>query len=665
MKLSVKIALYVGTVIVLIALGVGALSSFLSARALSDQVENSLKQLGTEGSKYLDLSVNSKIQILQELANRDSVKSMVWNTQRAEIKEETERLGYLDIAVIQPSGEANYVLSGEKAGLGDRAYFIKAMRGEGNVSSVIISKVTRQAVIIYAVPIKNNNQVVGVLIGRTDGNSLTEYTNNIKHGEYDFSFVLGRDLTFYAYPEKEYVTNQINIIKEAEKNDEFTDMANQLKKSDLEKQVLISYKFQGKDYIAVMTPVQSTGWLLCTATEKKEVSVIVNNLIMFIALASLIIISIGIISSFLLSFSISKPIVSVSGELDKLAKYDFTNNKSSLNKYLKRKDEIGLIVRSMDSMQSLLVKLIKNIADISNKVADSSIEVDNTTQQIVAMAQQTSVSVDEIAKGAYEQAKDTETGSNHMNGLSEIMVEDSKNRDLLNNTANYVDQIKEEGSRIVDDLMEKTNITNNATDEINKVITETQKSSQKIKVASQMIQKITQQTNLLALNASIEAARAGEAGKGFAVVAEEIGKLAEQSNSFTQEINNVVKELTQKIDFAVNTINEVNKTINSQTQSVELTKEKFDSITSSIEKMKAVILALNSSGNEIENRKNEMIQILGNLSAISEENAAATEQTLATVESQTTNMAHIAEASKNLAALAMDMKTNLSKFKYE
>lgn len=665
MKLSVKIAIYVGTLIVVIALGLGILTSFFSSEALYNKVESNLVQLGNEEAKYIDFKIVSKIQILQEVANGSEVTGMEWDRQKNALKDTVERLGYLDLAVVLPSGDASYVLSGDKSNLGDRDYVKKALSGQGSVSNVLISKVTGEAVLMYAVPIYKGSKVVGALVGRTDGNSLNTFTNEIKYGDHDMAFILGKDSTFYSYPEKDFVLKQINIFKSAESDSSLADLAGQLKKAGLEKQSAIEYSFKGTKYIAQLTPVKSTGWILCTAVERQEVTDSVNSLVIAIIVASLIFVLIGIVSSTLLSVSISRPVVMVSRKLNELANYDFAGKNEALIKYSGRRDEIGQINKSLLTMENNLLSLIKRIREISNRVAASSGEVNQATHSIVQVSEQTSVSINEIARGAYEQARDTEQGSSYMYNLSDFIISDNKNRELLNETAVNADKLKEEGLSTVNLLMEKTKITNIATNEIQKVIAETQESSQKIQIASQMIEKITQQTNLLALNASIEAARAGEAGRGFAVVAEEIGKLAEQSTSFTQQINNVIKELTQKIEFTVRTISEVDRTISAQTDMVGETKEKFDGIAEAVSKMRSVIDALSTSGKEMEGKKDEMIQILGNLSAISEENAAATQETLATVETQTSSISKIADISSELAELAGEIKENISRFKLD
>ncbi|HYE11160.1 MAG TPA: methyl-accepting chemotaxis protein [Patescibacteria group bacterium] len=388
-----------------------------------------------------------------------------------------------------------------------------------------------------------------------------------------------------------------------------------------------------------------------------DVSVYIATIINLATVSTIILI--------LLEYIILKPIKNMLKIVDRLSNYDLSviENKESL-KYSKRKDEMGTVFRALITMQQSFSIMIKNVSDNSTEVKSSSVELTTISQQILTVSEEVAKTIEEISGGANDQAKDTEQGVAHINELGEIIEKNQQYIDQLNTSVDGVNKFKNEGFDILKELIEKTKISNKVSKEVNEIIIDTNESAEKIVSASQMIKNIAEQTNLLALNAAIEAARAGEAGRGFAVVSDEIRKLAEQSNQFTDEITVVIQNLTSKTEQAVVVVQDMDESIASQTQSVEKTNMKFEGIAQSIEKMKMVIGDLNQSGQEMEHKKDEIIGIIENLSSISEENAAATEEASASVEEQVSSMEGITNASEALVKIAEKMQESIMKFKY-
>ena len=188
-------------------------------------------------------------------------------------------------------------------------------------------------------------------------------------------------------------------------------------------------------------------------------------------------------------------------------------------------------------------------------------------------------------------------------------------------------------------------------------------SSNKIGEASNVIETISAQTNLLSLNASIEAARAGEAGRGFAIVAGEIGKLAEQSKSSANTINEIVKELQDNIAIAVKSMERVTNISKEQAESVINSKDKYQLIADAMRLTSKAVDQLEASGDIMDNMKEEIMDVLQNLSAIAEENAASTQEASATAQEETAAVEEIANASEGLSELARGLQILVAKFK--
>ncbi len=658
-SIKTKLILNFSILILLSSIILGIISIISSANAITSEAEKSLYSLALEDSKVTTSRLDIQKQSLGMLALDHVIQNMNWISQQPVLAAQVQQTDFLDIAVAKTTGTANYS-DGTVSELGDRDYVQKALSGETNISDVLISKVTNEPVIMVATPIYKDESIVGALIGRRDGNALSDIVDDTGYGENGYGYIINSKGTVIAHPDREKVLSQFSPIEAAKEDSSLISLSNTIQKIIKDKSGVSTYNYNGEKLYAGYAPIQGTDWIFVITAGEDEVLSAIPVLQNRILTVVVIILLISIVIAYTIGNSITKPIIKTVHHSEKISNLDVSVNVEQ--KYLKRKDEIGILSRALQSITDSIRGIVGDISNSSEQLAAASEELTATSQQSANASEEVSTTVEEIAKGASEQAKHTEDGSMKANVLGEVIEKDQDYLKSLNIATEKVAEVLGKGLKEIEYLSIKTEENNKASMEIHEVILKTDESSSKIGQASSVISSIAEQTNLLALNAAIEAARAGDAGKGFSVVAEEIRRLAEQSAASTKDIDEMVMELQKNSQDAVKTIEEMSMVIKEQTDSVNNNKNSYLAIEEAIKDTEKAVKQLNISGKDMENMKVEILDTLQNLSAIAEENSAATQQVTASMEEQTASVEEVANSSEELANLAQDLQTIIKKF---
>lgn len=562
------------------------------------------------------------------------------------------------IGVAETGGFLQYPTTDRENGYDsrERSWYKKALENPEKVNFSDVYVTSSGELVIYAVStIKDaSNRLIGVVGIDIDLTDLTNMIDQIKIGNEGYMMLTDGKGNIMADPKHpDLIGKQISDLGITELNEiSNTEISPFLKDYEDGSQHWIKVEKSDNTYFPMNYII------FIDSDEFHESAKSIMNIIIIICFIVLIV---AIFTAYWLASKIANPIQFISIYMKNLGEGDF--REIMPNEYLQMKDEIGILARASNQMKENLTSLIQKMGLTTNSLFDAANNLSKITASAAYSAEETANTIEDIAKGATEQAVDTETSAFHVDTLSNLLENDAKNMIDLNNSAIEIEQAKEDGVRCMSILIAATQNNVIATQEVNDIININNASADKIEQASSMIQSIADQTNLLALNAAIEAARAGEAGRGFSVVADEIRKLAEQSTLFTQEIKTVIEELKKQSGMAVVQVNQLMTASNNQKERVEETEVKFKTIAHAIETIKSVIELLNQSGQNMGQNKDQLVGLMQNLSAIAEENAAGTEEASAAIEEQSEAIVKIAKSTEGLTLLARELEMSMEQFK--
>ncbi len=435
------------------------------------------------------------------------------------------------------------------------------------ISTPIFENGTKVGVLIFQMPVDRINETMAVYDGL---------------GETGEAYLVGDD---YMMRTNSRFSEESTILK--------TKVESETVKAALagKKGEKLIEDYRGTEVFSAYAPLEYMGKRFAVIAEMDEAEGMeaADSMVKEIILESIVALIISAIIGFLISRTITNPLVSISDSLTKLAEGDASVEVD----HTERGDEIGGLAQSAlvfqqnaeetkrleaeqeetkrraevekkEMMENLASSFEQEVKSIVDSVSESANKVSEMAQGVAGSILKSS----QTSNDAFEAANQT---SDNVSSVAASVEELSASVREISTQIHNTNQMVSDSVTKADGADKHANSLSEATQEVKEVI--------------QLISDIAGQINLLALNATIESARAGEAGKGFAVVASEVKNLASQTDKSIEEITRVIDEMDSASSDIVTSLTSIKDSISNISQasgSVASAVEEQSSTTSEI-----------------------------------------------------------------------------------
>ena len=310
----------------------------------------------------------------------------------------------------------SYYSDGTTADLADRDYIIDAFNGQTTMSDIIISRVTNEPVIMLATPIETVTGEKALLLARIDGYFLSKVVGNIKVGETGYAFIVNEAGTVQGHAKEQYVKDQANFLTEAKESGEMTGEATAIEEMLSSEQGYYEYKHSDGSDRMLGYYTLNNGWKMAVTAVKSEMLIGLDSMKTNLWISIIIAILLGIAFAMVVGRWISNPIKQIVKVSENLAQGDFTHELPE--KYHKRKDELGVLARSLTKMVTNMKHMIMKVNENAINVNESSCDLIGDVNAVANQAKTISQSIHEIEAGCITQATMAEESASAMENMA-------------------------------------------------------------------------------------------------------------------------------------------------------------------------------------------------------------------------------------------------------